>query len=339
MVVKIGGGLLRARGLAGLRAACDDVADRSAQGPVLVVPGGGPFADAVRTVDRDGELGDPLAHRLALAAMDQLGTVLSELLPGAEPIADLRAPAGLGLLRAASAFAGRPDVPESWAVTSDSLAVLAAGAIGADQAILLKPVDGVFETWPKSGPPLTAVTAGQLRALQRAGQGRAVDPYLPDAIEQTGVTVVVRAPPRGEPRRSAPGAPAARPVRRRPPARGSRLTDGAVRSSATAAATSSASNDAPRSPPRQTAERTPTMSASTRPSWPARSWPATPKLPPAARVRTTRAPTAASGSDPYSPRPSLTSVSISAPAIPVRATSSGSSAGSNAGGSAVAPSA
>jgi aspartokinase-like uncharacterized kinase len=207
IVVKIGGGLLRARGLAGLRAACDDVAAQAAERPVLVVPGGGPFADAVRAVDRDGELGDPLAHRLALAAMDQLGMVLRELLPSIEPIADLRTPAGLGLLLAASAFTGRAGVPETWAVTSDSLAVLAAGAIGADQAILLKPVDGVFEQWPagqqhRRQRPLRQLTAAQLRALQRAGEGRAVDPYLPDAIEQTGVTVIVRAP-------SAPSAPSA----------------------------------------------------------------------------------------------------------------------------------
>ena len=64
-------------------------------------------------------------------------------------------------------------------------------------AILLKSVDGVFERWPAGTSmlrPLPRLTATQLRALQRAGQGRAVDPYLPDAIERTGVTVVVRAP-------------------------------------------------------------------------------------------------------------------------------------------------
>ena len=197
MVVKIGGGLLRAWGLAGLRAACYDVAAHADSRPVLVVPGGGPFADAVRTVDRDGELGDRLAHRMALAAMDQLGTVLHELLPDPEPIAQLRAPPGLGLLLAAPAFTGRTGVPESWAVTSDSLAVLAADAIGADHAILLKPVDGIFERWPaetSAQRPLPRLTATELRALQREGQGGAVDPYLPDAIEQTGVTVIVRAP-------------------------------------------------------------------------------------------------------------------------------------------------
>jgi 5-(aminomethyl)-3-furanmethanol phosphate kinase len=197
LVVKIGGGLLRDGGLDALRRACNEAGERARARPVLVIPGGGPFADAVRTVDRDAELGDRLAHQLALTAMDQLGAVLRELLPAAREQPTLTAPEALGLLLAAPAFAGRADVPESWAVTSDSLAVLAAGAIGADQAILLKPVDGVFEMWPPATPadrPLPQLSATRLRALQRAGQGRAVDAYLPDAIERTGVIVIVRAP-------------------------------------------------------------------------------------------------------------------------------------------------
>lgn len=194
VVVKIGGGLLRAGGLGGLRAACEDAAERAQSQPVLVVPGGGPFADAVRTVDRDVELGDRLAHRLALAAMDQLGMALQWLLPEADPIGHLRAPAALGLLLAASAFAGRSDVPETWAVTSDSLAVLAAGAIGAEEAVLLKPVAGVLARWPSDDPPLPALTAAELQALQARGGGRAVDAYLPEAVRRTGVAVIVRRP-------------------------------------------------------------------------------------------------------------------------------------------------
>jgi aspartokinase-like uncharacterized kinase len=197
LVVKIGGGLLRDGGLDALRRACNEAAERAGARPVLVVPGGGPFADAVRAVDQTVQLGDRLAHRLALAAMDQLGLLLSELLPAAREQRTLTAPDGLGLLRAAPALAGRSDVPESWDVTSDSLAVLAAGVIGAERTILLKPVDGVFETWPPGTPadrPLPQLSTTQLRALQRAGRGRAVDAYLPDAIERTGVTVIVRAP-------------------------------------------------------------------------------------------------------------------------------------------------
>ena len=194
LVVKIGGGLLRDEGLEGLRWACAEVSEMADRRPVLVVPGGGPFADAVRALDARVGLPDDVAHALALRAMDQLGLLLATLLPGAELLAELVAPGSIGLLAAAPAFAGRPDVPESWAVTSDSLAVLAAGAIGAEEAVLLKPVAGVLASWPSDGPPVPVLTAGELRALQDAGGGRVVDPWLPTAVCRTGVRVRIRAP-------------------------------------------------------------------------------------------------------------------------------------------------
>ena len=161
---------------------------------MLVVPGGGPFADAVRAVDAQVGLADDVAHALALRAMDRLGVLLAPLLPDAEVLTGLVAPGGLAIVLAASAFAGRPEVPESWAVTSDSLAVLAAAAIGAEEAVLLKPVTGVLARWPSDGPPLAALTANELQALQARGGGRAVDAYLPEAVRRTGVAVVVRRP-------------------------------------------------------------------------------------------------------------------------------------------------
>src|SRR6185312_6438556 len=115
------------------------------------------------------------AHALALRAMDQFGVLLAPLLPEAEPLTELVAPRSIGLLRAAPAFGGRPEIPEAWAVTSDSLAVLAAGAIGAEEAVLLKPVPGVVGRWPSEDPPVAQLTAEELKALQDAGEGRAVD--------------------------------------------------------------------------------------------------------------------------------------------------------------------
>jgi len=173
LVVKIGGGLLRDEGLEGLRRACAEVNEIAARRPVLVVPGGGPFADAVRALDAQMGLGDAAAHRLGLHAMDQLGVLLAPLLRGPD----------ITVLSVVQAFAGRPDVPESWDVTSDSLAVFAARAIGAEVAVLVKPVE----------PPAGTLTAGELKALQEAGEGRIVDRYMPEAVRRTGVTVVVRA--------------------------------------------------------------------------------------------------------------------------------------------------
>ena len=184
LVVKIGGGLLRDEGLEGLRRACAEVKEIAVGRPVLVVPGGGPFADAVRAVDAQVGLGDAVAHRLALHAMDQLGVLLAPLLAGDE----------ISVLPVAQTFSGSPEIPESWAITSDSLAVFAAAAIGADETVLLKPVAGVVERWPSEDPPLAELTADELESLQARGGGRAVDPYLAEAVCRTGITVIVRAP-------------------------------------------------------------------------------------------------------------------------------------------------
>lgn len=197
LVVKVGGGLLRDEGLDGLRRACTEVNELARRRPVLVVPGGGPFADAVRAVDAQVGLTDAAAHALALRAMDQLGVLLAALLPASEPLTELVAPRSIGLLVAAPAFGGRPGIPESWTVTSDSLAVLAAAAIGAEEAVLLKPVAGVLPRWPSDDPPLRAVTAAELKQLQDDGGGRAVDRYLPEAVSRTGIAVVVRRPAAG----------------------------------------------------------------------------------------------------------------------------------------------
>jgi 5-(aminomethyl)-3-furanmethanol phosphate kinase len=166
LVVKVGGGLLQAEGLAGLRRACAEAVALAQRRPVLVVPGGGPFADAVRAVDAQVGLGDDLAHALALQAMDQLGAVLRPLLGDCAVTEELAPPPRLALLRAAPAFGARPEIPHSWTVTSDSLAVFAAAAVGAPEAVLLKPVSG-------------------------AG---VVDAYLAQAVRDTGVAVTVRRP-------------------------------------------------------------------------------------------------------------------------------------------------
>ena len=51
-VVKVGGGLAREAGDDALRALCTAIAEAGARHPLLVVPGGGEFADAVRAHDQ-----------------------------------------------------------------------------------------------------------------------------------------------------------------------------------------------------------------------------------------------------------------------------------------------
>ena len=72
-VVKIGGSLLGSPRLKGLVKVVTTA--RSAR--IVVVPGGGLFADAVRQAQALAGFDDRLAHRLALDAMDHLGEILA----------------------------------------------------------------------------------------------------------------------------------------------------------------------------------------------------------------------------------------------------------------------
>src|ERR671939_240574 len=62
--------------------------------PLLVVPGGGEFADAVGDYDRRHALRAETAHRMAILAMDQVGWALADLIPGAVRRTDLDAAEG-----------------------------------------------------------------------------------------------------------------------------------------------------------------------------------------------------------------------------------------------------
>ena len=98
-VVKVGGSLAAdPRTVRDLVAVLAAAAARMA---LLVVPGGGPFAGAVREADGRHGLSDTAAHRMALLAMDQYGLLLADQAPGAvavPSVGDARAAAAAGLL-------------------------------------------------------------------------------------------------------------------------------------------------------------------------------------------------------------------------------------------------
>jgi 5-(aminomethyl)-3-furanmethanol phosphate kinase len=191
-VVKVGGGLARVAGDAALRTLCRTIGDAGARHPLLVVPGGAGFADAVREHDSRFALRAGTAHRMAILAMDQFGWLLSDLIPGAAPCADLsaaRAAAARGstpILLPAALLAEDP-MPASWAVTSDSIAAWVAGAEHEARLVLVKPVAGLYRDWPADGEPLARLSVAELARLRAAGQAAGVDPYLPEALRTAGV--------------------------------------------------------------------------------------------------------------------------------------------------------
>ena len=139
-VVKIGGSLL---GSVELERWLQIFAQYS-DGKVIIVPGGGVFADAVRESQRLSNISDACAHRLAVLAMDQYGLLLANLNPLlatakseleiAERTWQHRA---IVWLPSKMVFAD-DTISQSWDVTSDSIAAWLAEKLNATHLLLVK---------------------------------------------------------------------------------------------------------------------------------------------------------------------------------------------------------
>ena len=142
VVVKIGGSLLAHP--AALDEVMSMVTEAARRWRVLVVPGGGPLADTVRSLDRALHPSPDATHWMAVQAMDQLAELLADRYAAATLVTDahdvrrvLRA-AGVPVLAPHRWLREADALPHSWDVTSDSIAAWLAGELGARRVVLVK---------------------------------------------------------------------------------------------------------------------------------------------------------------------------------------------------------
>jgi hypothetical protein len=164
IVLKVGGSLSgSARGL--LSSVAREGRD------VLVVPGGGEFADAVRKVHAAGTLSDDAGHWMAVLAMDQYAYFLSDGtgLPLAEGLEGRGARIALPyeMLRKDDAL------PHSWDVTSDTIAAWMAFRLKA-RLIKATDVDGIF----RDGRLVETIRASELQEMGETCVDRAMPAFL-----------------------------------------------------------------------------------------------------------------------------------------------------------------
>jgi 5-(aminomethyl)-3-furanmethanol phosphate kinase len=168
---------------------------RWGDGKVIIVPGGGVYADAVREFQQirlrlpSGHLSDAHAHALAIYAMDQMARSLVAMQP---ELTLVRNPLEIaergwqhrGLVWLPSEMALNPELwagtplPESWETTSDSLAAWLASQLEASHLLLVKSDDRLLQEQP--GYDLAALQAD---GIVDAG----LSSILPQATFQTWV--------------------------------------------------------------------------------------------------------------------------------------------------------
>jgi aspartokinase-like uncharacterized kinase len=105
--------------------------------PLLLIPGGGPFADMVRQCKVDNDT----AHWMAVSAMEQFGWFIAS--HGIPVTTIISVPSSTTVILPYQFFIQNDVLPHTWDVTSDTIAAWAAGNLHLD-LLLLKSVDGIF---------------------------------------------------------------------------------------------------------------------------------------------------------------------------------------------------
>jgi aspartokinase-like uncharacterized kinase len=112
--------------------------------PVVVVPGGGPFADQVRAAQAHWRFDDRQAHAMALHAMEQMARMYCALRPdcvvadSADAMQRIHAQGGLPVWLPATMVLRDTTIEADWSMTSDSLSLWLARRLSARGVVLVK---------------------------------------------------------------------------------------------------------------------------------------------------------------------------------------------------------
>jgi aspartokinase-like uncharacterized kinase len=194
-VIKIGGSL--AEDPERLRALCAKLSEFAKKYAVVVVPGGGRFADVVRDFDKRFTLSGEIAHRMAVLGMDQFGLLLSQIIPNSCAtylLSDARQLSEIGVVPVflPSRLMFREDPLEnSWDVTSDSISAYVASRLHAAKVLLVTDVDGVFTEDPKRHADAVLIERLSAEELLKLKQRTSVDRYLPKLLLESPIDCYV----------------------------------------------------------------------------------------------------------------------------------------------------
>lgn len=136
LIVKLGGSLYNS---SILTAWMQTLADYAHKIPIIIVPGGGPFADQVRHAQKQYALNDKTAHYMAILAMKQFGLTLANIQTDGQGLnANKTAQSKLSIWLPDDALLTEQNLPHNWSISSDSIALWLAIKCSAQQLILIK---------------------------------------------------------------------------------------------------------------------------------------------------------------------------------------------------------
>ncbi len=142
LIIKVGGSLAETGRLSEVLALIVQT-----RRPVIVVPGGGQFAEKVRDLQNALRFDDASAHRLAMLGMHQMSEIYFKLQPRLAPadsmegIARILAIGQIPVWLPLQMCQDDPEIPTDWSITSDGLAARLAERLGGVPLVLLKSIE------------------------------------------------------------------------------------------------------------------------------------------------------------------------------------------------------
>jgi hypothetical protein len=194
-VVKVGGSL--AFYPEKLKVLCIKLSEISKKHRIIVVPGGGEFADVVRCMDQVFSLSCSASHRMAILGMDQYGLLLSDLMPNSATVNKLEEikcfldSDGLPVFLPSTLLLSEDPLENSWDVTSDSIAVYIASRLQAAKVLLITDVDGVYKSDPKTHSEAKFMENVSATDLLAMNERTSVDKALPILLLQSPIDCFV----------------------------------------------------------------------------------------------------------------------------------------------------
>jgi aspartokinase-like uncharacterized kinase len=194
-VVKVGGSI--AKYPEKLRALCIKLSETSKRHRLIVVPGGGEFADVVRSMDKRFSLSYSTAHNMAILGMDQYGMLLTDLIPNATAVRKLEEinyyldSSRLPVLLPSNLLLKDTTLENSWDVTSDAITLFIAVQLNIGKVMLVTDVDGIYSEDPKKNSNAKfkkQLSANELLAMNKR---TSVDSHLSKLLMKVSIECFV----------------------------------------------------------------------------------------------------------------------------------------------------
>ncbi|MCS3900520.1 [5-(aminomethyl)furan-3-yl]methyl phosphate kinase [Methanococcus voltae] len=147
---------------------------------LLIIPGGGNFANNVREIYDKTNLSNDGAHKLATLCTDLTGMYMGDIsnIKTANNVYDVKnmfKNDDLLIFLPSNLILSTDELPRSWDVTSDSFAGYLAKLLKCGKLIIATDVDGIYNKYPE-GKLLNTINAKSIKGFT------SIDKYLPEFI-------------------------------------------------------------------------------------------------------------------------------------------------------------